>query len=133
MQPPFNLTGYTEIDIHASAPTHCVVLHAVGMELDAFTALTSTGAELAGGAFEHAPSLNGLAASAGLRNFDISCQNPSMRLGLIRIHASRLCIAHQVPGCHDSCSALEQLWVAARRRAGRGRGDGSRGAAGLVL
>ena len=38
MVPPFNLTGSVEIDVHSSAPTHCVVLHAVGMELDSFTA-----------------------------------------------------------------------------------------------
>ena len=50
MLPPYNLTGIVEIDMHSAPSTHCVVLHAVGMELDSLTALTSMGAELIGGA-----------------------------------------------------------------------------------
>lgn len=75
--PPFNVTGSMEVDVHSSTPTHCVVLHAVGMELDSFTALTSTNPELEGGA-QHVPvSLEGTLGSivqAALLGLGVFCR-----------------------------------------------------------
>lgn len=43
-----NVNGHVEIDMHAVQPTHCIVLHAVGMTVGAISAVTPDGAEQQG-------------------------------------------------------------------------------------
>lgn len=44
----YNATGYLEIDIFAAKPMQCIVLHAVGMEIDSATVLLDDGSEVEG-------------------------------------------------------------------------------------
>lgn len=44
----YNATGYLEIDVSAAKSTQCIVLHAVGIDIDSATVLLDDGSEVEG-------------------------------------------------------------------------------------